>query len=212
MTNEEFIKSVSLEGEIWRDVVGYEGSYLVSNLGKVCSLQRRINVGNGGWRILNPKILVPYPIRIGNYTRYCVSLWKNNIVSKKKVHRIVAEAFIPNPQNLQEIDHINTDTSNNCIDNLRWCDRKANANNPITKTKSRAVRLGKPIPKLQKPIVQLLNGSVVNTYPSIKNASQFGYSKNQISLCCNNHRDTHKGYQWMFLSDYENLINKSKNA
>jgi hypothetical protein len=59
MTNEEFIKSISLEGEIWKDVVGYEGSYLVSNLGKVCSLQRKVNVGNGGWRILNPKILVP---------------------------------------------------------------------------------------------------------------------------------------------------------
>ena len=84
MTNEEFIKSISLEGEIWKDVVGYEGHYKVSDFGRVCSLQRKISVGNGGWRILQPKILHSHPIKLGNYTRYCVSLWKDNSVSKKK--------------------------------------------------------------------------------------------------------------------------------
>ena len=211
MTNEDFIKSISLEGEIWKDVVGYEGHYKVSDFGRVCSLQRKISVGNGGWRILQPKILHSYPIKLGNYTRYCVSLWKDNSVSKKKIHRLVAEAFIPNPENYSEIDHIDTDTSNNRINNLRWCNRKMNANNPITIENSRHARLGKPIQKLQKPIVQLLNGSLIRIFPSIKSTTEIGFNKNQISLCCNNLRKSHKGFQWMFLSDYEALTNKSKN-
>ena len=212
MTNEEFIESVSLEGEIWKDVVGYEERYMVSSFGRVCSLQRKVNVGNGGWRISPQKLLTPYPSKVGNYTRYCVSLWKNNIVSKKKLHRIVAEAFIPNPENYLEIDHIDTDTSNNRVSNLRWCNRKTNANNPFTKKNASKARLGKPIVRLQKPIVQLLNGVVVDRFPCIKAASEKGFDKNQISLCCNKLRMTHKGYEWMFLSDYETLINISKNS
>lgn len=211
MTNEDFIKSISLEGEIWKDVVDYEGHYKVSDFGRVCSLQRKISVGNGGWRILQPKILHSHPIKLGNYNRYCVSLWKDNSVSKKKIHRLVAEAFIPNPENYSEIDHIDTDTSNNHINNLRWCNRKMNANNPITIENSRHARLGNPIPKLQKPIVQLLNGSLIRIFPSIKSTTEIGFNKNQISLCCNNLRKSHKGFQWMFLSDYEALTNKSKN-
>lgn len=212
MTNEEFIKSISLSNEEWRDVNGYEGLYVVSNLGRVCSLQRKVNVGNGGWRILPPTQLKPFPSKIANYIRYCVSLWKNNSVSKKKLHRIVAQAFIPNPNNLKEIDHIDTNTANNCVENLRWCNRTTNANNPITKAKSRDVRLGKPIPKLQKPVVQILNGDLIRIFPSIKSTTELGFNKNQISMCCNKIRATHKGYQWMFLSEYETLINKSKNS
>ena len=81
MTNEEFIKSVSFEGEIWKDVVGYEGLYLVSNQGRVVSLQRKVNVGNGGWRILPTTLLKPYISKVGNYIRYCVSLWNKNRIS-----------------------------------------------------------------------------------------------------------------------------------
>lgn len=210
MTNEEFIESISLPNEEWRDVVGFEGRYLVSNQGRVVSLQRKVNVGNSGWRILPPTLLKPYISKVGNYIRYCVSLWNENRISKKKIHRLVAEAFIPNPNKYLEIDHIDTDTSNNCVKNLRWCDRKANANNPITLSKNREVRLGKPMPKLQKPIVQLLNGSLINVFPSIKSTTQFGFNKNTISQCCNNVRPSHKGYQWMFLSDYETLNQQVK--
>jgi hypothetical protein len=173
-------------------------NYYVTENGEVYSR----NYGGTG-RI---KKLTPHK----NYKGY---LWTHLGKTKRRyVHRLVAEAFIPNPNKYLEIDHIDTDTSNNCVKNLRWCDRKANANNPITLSKSREVRLGKPMPKLQKPIVQLLNGSLINIFPSIKSTTQFGFNKNTISQCCNNVRSSHKGYQWMFLSDYETLINKSKNS
>lgn len=205
MTNEEFIKSISLEDEIWKDVVGYEGLYLVSNKGRIISLSRDI-ANRYSVRHIEPKLLNPYARKVSkNYLFYCVSLWKNNKSKCGRVHRLVALAFIPNPNNLKEIDHIDTNTANNRVDNLRWCDRKGNANNPITLSKNREVRLGKPIPKLQKPIVQLLNGELINTFPSIKSTTQFGFNKNTISLCCNNRRHSHKGFQWMFLSDYEAL-------
>lgn len=212
MTNKEFIESVALPGEEWRDVVGYEGYYMVSSFGRVCSLQRRFNVGNGGWRISPQKLLKPYPSQVGNYTRYCVSLWKNNTLSQKKLHRVVAETFIPNPENYSEIDHIDTDTSNNSVTNLKWCTRLLNANNPITRETARRVRVGKPMPKLRKPIVQVRNGILVNTFCCIKDVAKMGFSKSSVSSCCNKKRAQHKGYQWMFLSDYEKLTNKSKNS
>lgn len=212
MTNEDFIKSISLEGEIWKDVVGYEGYYMVSSLGRVISLSRSI-ANRYSTRCTNPKLLKPYTRYVSaNYRFYCVSLWKDNKCKSGRVHRLVALAFIPNPNNLKEIDHIDTNTANNRVDNLRWCNRFTNANNPFTLSKNREIRLGKPIPNLQKPIVQLLNGELINTFPSIKSTTLLGFNKNTISLCCNNRRHSHKGYQWMFLSDYENLINKSKNS
>lgn len=212
MTNEEFIKSVSLEGEIWKDVVGYESYYMVSSLGRVISLSRSI-ANRYSMRCTNPKLLNPYTRYVSsNYRFYCVSLWKDNKCKSCRVHRLVAIAFIPNPDNLKEIDHIDTNTANNRVDNLRWCNRVTNANNPLTLSKNREIRLEKPIPKLQKPIAQLLNGELISIFPSIKSTTSLGFNKNTISLCCNNRRHSHKGFQWMFLSDYESLINMSKNS
>lgn len=212
MTNEEFIKSISLDDEIWKDVVGYEGLYLVSNKGRIISLSRDI-ANRYSVRHIEPKLLNPYARKVSkNYLFYCVSLWKNNKSKCGRVHRLVAKAFIPNPNNLPEIDHIDTDTSNNKVENLRWCTRLQNANNPITKENNRIIRLGKPMPKLRKKIVQIQEGIVVNSFSCIKDVAKMGFNKCSVSSCCNKKRKTHKGYQWLFLSDYEKSINKSKNA
>lgn len=212
MSNKEFIESISLDGEIWKDVVGYEGLYIVSNMGRIVSLSRHLR-NRYSSRQTAPKILSPYVREVSqNYRFYCVSLWKNNKSKSCRVHQVVATAFIPNPHNLPEIDHIDTDTANNSISNLRRCTRLENANNPITKAKNREIRLGKPMPKLRKPIVQLLNGEVVNTFPSIKSTVEFGFSKTQISMCCHNQNLSHKGFKWMFLRDYETQASMSKNS
>ena len=212
MTNQEFIESVALEGEEWRDVVGYEGYYMVSSFGRVVSLSKSLP-NRYSIRRTRPMILKPTKKQVNdNYCNYYVSLRKNNLHKKISIHRIVAIAFIPNPYNFPEIDHIDTDTSNNYITNLRWCTKKQNMNNPITKTKSHNAKIGKPIPKLQKPIVQLSNGVLINTFSCISETLKLGFMPCKISMCCNNLRKSHKGYEWMFLSDYETQVSMSKNS
>lgn len=113
--------------EIWKDIKGYEGLYQVSNLGRVKSLERIVNFGNQQ-RIVKEKILSPRDNGNG-YKTVCLQ-------SKYfYIHRLVAQTFIPNPDNKPQVDHIDTNKSNNCVDNLRWATHSENMNNPATKTK-----------------------------------------------------------------------------
>ena len=117
---------VSQEGEEWKDIEGYD-DYLISNKGRVMIKNYR---GTGGRRIMSP---------------YGTSQTRNYLQIKLKnnkgkfdslfIHRLVAEAFIPNPQGKKEIDHIDTNPSNNNVENLRWVTHTENMNNPITKEK-----------------------------------------------------------------------------
>ena len=98
--------------EIWKDIKDYEGLYQVSNLGRV----KRITTG----RVLKP---------LKHADGYLmVKLSKNSIVYTKTVHRLVAEAFIPNPEHKSEINHIDENKTNNSLDNLEWMTRKENIN------------------------------------------------------------------------------------
>ena len=103
--------------EIWKDIEDYEGLYQVSNLGKVKSLPKLVNRKNNSKYLTNEKILKPLSF---GYARVILS---NKSYS---VHRLVAEAFIPNPNNLPIINHKDGNKQNNCIDNLEWCDYSYN--------------------------------------------------------------------------------------
>ena len=106
--------------ELWKPVVGFEGCYEVSNLGKVKSLRRTKN-NNGFAQNVYERILAQAQT---NYPS--VSLWLDGVLTVKKVHRIVAEAWIPNPENKPEVNHIDANRQNNCIDNLEWVTRQEN--------------------------------------------------------------------------------------
>lgn len=107
--------------EIWKDISGYEGLYQVSNLGRVKSLERIDNNNHP----VKEKIIKPYKT-IGGYMQVC--LWKNGKVKHLQIHRLVAQAFIPNPYNLPECNHKDENPLNNCVENLEWCDHKYNIN------------------------------------------------------------------------------------
>lgn len=104
--------------EIWKDVVGYEGLYQVSNLGRVKSLPK-----NAGFRKQAEKQSAIFMDRQG----YCkVNLYKNNAHRQCYVHILVATAFLPNNENKPQVNHIDGDKSNNCVENLEWCTAKEN--------------------------------------------------------------------------------------
>ena len=108
--------------EVWKDVVGYEGLYQVSNHGKVKSLEHFVPTKNGAVRNS------PSKIRIncfdGNY--YHVILYRQNKRKVALVHRLVAEAFIPNPNNLPQVNHKDGNKLNNNVTNLEWCSEQDN--------------------------------------------------------------------------------------
>ena len=115
--------------ETWKPIVGYEGLYEVSNLGRVRSLTRlskfRNRSGKLDERVIKGRIMRPQKQRTGYLN---VGLSKDGKVTLFRVHRLVAAAFIANPEGLYEVNHIDEDKTNNRADNLEWCDHKYNNN------------------------------------------------------------------------------------
>ena len=102
--------------EEWKPVVGYEGRYEVSNYGKVKSLARKVDRKYRPYSI-KEKLLKTY---VDSYGKLCVGLTKKGVTKQYSVYRLIAIAFIPNPENKREVNHIDFDKSNACIQNLEW--------------------------------------------------------------------------------------------
>lgn len=105
--------------EIWKDIKGYEGKYQVSNLGRIKNIQTNC--------MKMATLQKKYIMKQGGY--YQITLWKGKHNGKTYlIHRLVAQHFIPNPDNLPQVNHIDHDRSNNRVDNLEWCTAKYNSN------------------------------------------------------------------------------------
>lgn len=186
-----------MENEIWKDIKGYEGLYQVSNLGRVKSLDRIVS-NNGGFMCRNGKLL--YQGTVKGYKK--VSLCKNSIMKHYLVHRLVIQAFIPNPQNYPYVNHKDENKQNNCVDNLEWCDRSYN-NNYGSRNERASITLTNRS-DLSVPIKQYtLEGKFIKEWPSIMEASRkTNTSPSSIYMCCINKYMQSNGYLWHYSSDY----------
>ena len=210
MTNEEFIKSITLDGEEWRDVVGFEEHYMVSSLGRVArkftsyprSDGRKMSVTRQ--RILKPTIFNR------RKQRYCyVTLSVYNKRCRMLVHRMVAMAFVDNPLNRPEVDHIDGNGLNNVAKNLRWCNRSENNMNPIARKRQSESHKGKIFPFLWKPVVCISKDGTITHYKSMSDAGKDGFGRSSIIDSIKHPNRPVRKRRWMYLSDFEkSLVNQ----
>lgn len=153
--------------EIWKDVVGYEGKYQVSNYGRVKLLDYR---QTGQERLIRPGV--------NKYGYLEVTLYKDNKSKTHRIHRLVAQAFIPNPGNKPCIDHINTIRADNRADNLRWVTHKENSNNPLTKERFKISNAGRNVGNQNTAKKVFCENTIYN---SIKQCAEH-YNVNRVTM------------------------------
>ena len=168
--------------EIWKDISGYEGLYQVSNLGRVKSFQKWKRASCPEEFILSPSL--------SNNGYLQVTLYKQKKRKKLLVHRLVAEGFVRNPDNLPHVNHIDENTKNNRADNLEWCTPQYN--NCYGTAKFRAmITTGTPVEQ------RLINNQLIAIYISTSIAQEItGISRKEISACLRGALDSAGGFIW----------------
>lgn len=168
--------------ENWKDIVGYEQKYQVSNFGNVRSLD-----------YLHTKTPRNLKLIMSTSGYMTVCLYKNGKHQNHYVHRLVAEAFCDNPKGYNEVNHLDEDKTNNNASNLKWCTKKENINWGTWKERSAKGHY--------KSVVQFdtKTGEVIATYESItKAAHALNVNKANIVSCCKHKLNTCGGYGWRY--------------
>ena len=172
--------------EIWKDIKGYEGLYQVSNLGRIKRLKHKRFDRN---QIL-PERLVKVSYPKNNWYPY-VSLCKNGKYVSKCIHRLVASAFIPNPNNYPVINHKDGNKQNNAIDNLEWCSYSHN--------NKEAYRLKLNNGTAKTTIQYDKKGNFIKEWFSTRIAEkELNIANGKISACCIGKRNIAGGYIWKY--------------
>lgn len=166
--------------EQWKDIEGYEGLYQVSSEGRV------MNVRNGKLKI--------FYYGTGGYKR--VMLWKGNKSKNYPVHRLVAKAFIPNPDNLPQVNHKDECHTNNVVENLEWCTLAYNLSYG-TRVK-RIIEKERNGKRSKKVYQYTIDGELVDTYPSLAECGRNGYDIANVSKVCHGVYKQYKGYKWSY--------------
>ena len=178
---------IKADFELWKDIKGFEGLYQVSTWARVRSMDKLVVYNNGVKHFHKGKILNTHVTN--GYLR--VTLTNNCSQTKFFVHRLVAEAFIPNPDNLPCVNHKDEDKTNNYPCNLEYCTAKYNTNYG-TAIKRRAEKRSKKVYQYD------MQGNLIKEWSSASEAGRNGFTLSSISQCCNYQLKTHKGFIWSY--------------
>lgn len=170
--------------ELWKDVIGYEEMYKVSNYGRVKSLDRYREDNNGKTYFVKGRELKQCYTR-GNYL--FVALYKNNKPWMVRINRLVALNFIDNPLNLPQVGHMDDCKENNRVDNLYWTDNKENCTH-----NDKHIRAGE---KTGKPIIGVKGNKTIR-FNSTLDAKRNGFNASAIRNCLCGFAKQHRGYIW----------------
>lgn len=174
--------------ETWKDIPRYKGLYQASSEGRIRRI-KRIIINHGTLTTKKGAIIGQSNTRKG-YKR--VDLYLNGKKHQELVHRLIAEAFIPNPDNLNCVNHKDEVKTNNYVDNLEWCDYRYN--------NTYGTRIERSVKKQSIKVLQCtLDGNVISEYPSIKEAERkTGISAGHICNVCKGIRPTAGGFIWLY--------------
>lgn len=188
--------------EIWKDIKGYEGIYKVSNFGNVLSVICGPKTNSVHLK-KKSKILSPVPTNFGYYK---VELYKNGIGKIFYVHRLVAQAFIPNPECKPQVNHIDGNKANNNVCNLEWVTASENQKHSISlclkKSSPNIGRIGSLNPSSKTILQYDLNGNFVKKWVGVSEAARkMGCGCSSISACLVGRHKTCKGYIWKYAEE-----------
>lgn len=206
--SERWLSLEDFEGEEWKDIPGYEGWYMVSNYGRIKSVERSTiqkRVCDKAIRLRTYKSCI---IKASNYGSYLICHLKKNGTSKVvKYHRIVCSVFNENPNNLPQINHKNEIKTDNRAENLEWCTPLYNRN--YGTAQQRLVEKLKNNPYVSRPVYKYsINGVFIEKYPSIIEAyRRTGVKPSNITSVCNGGRSaTAGGYIWSFSGNNDDVM------
>lgn len=196
--------------EEWKDIAGYEGFYQVSNQGRVKSLDRYVNAKLGS-EMMKKGVLMKLQSSHKGYST--VILHKNCKSKTQQVHRLVAMAFIPNPLNKPQVNHIDCDKKNNRPENLEWAAQDENMahavrNGIYSNFSGKQLEAARASIKIacEKHKIKVnqysLKGELIKQYKSIAEAEkETGADNSKISMCCRGKRNKTKGYKWEYAKE-----------
>ncbi len=176
--------------EIWKDVPGYEGLYQVSNMGRVKSLERTRNMNLPGHK--KPAPVPERILKFGESQGYqAVTLAKDGVNRKIRVHKLVALSFIPNPDRKPDINHKDGNKHNNTIENLEWVTAKENQQHAL----ATGLRSGENRRKIVNQYSR--DGAFIRSWSGYVEIEQvLGFSRQMICHCCKGRVPTAFGYIW----------------
>ena len=181
----------------WKEIQGTKGYYSISELGGIKSNTRTIITGITSFKS-SVKHLKPYKTKKG-YLSVDLKIDGERMI--KPVHRLVAEAFIPNPENKKQVNHIDLDKTNNTVDNLEWCTQLENMKHAkdlgvFKKTQEHKDNHSKIMSKTVSQYDK--NNNLINKFNSMKEASEItGISHGNICACAKGKRKTAGGFVWL---------------